>query len=242
MIEAQALHKQFGSVTAVRDVSFSAASGSITALLGPNGAGKSTTFRMLATVIAADSGSASVDGLSVTDDTLAVRSRIAVLPHDAGIYTRLTAQENVRYFGELHGLDDAVIDARLTELIKRLDMAAFCDRRTAGFSQGQRVKVALARALIHDPGNVILDEPTNGLDVMATRGLREIIRDLRDEGRCVLFSSHIMQEVSNLCDQLVVIDEGIVKYQGSLEGLRDQTGETDLEEAFIQLINPDNLT
>ncbi|MFK7912984.1 MAG: ATP-binding cassette domain-containing protein [Pseudomonadales bacterium] len=239
MIEAQALQKNFGSVAAVRDVSFTAANGSITALLGPNGAGKSTTFRMLATVIGADSGCAKIDGIDVAEDPLAVRGKIAVLPHDAGIYARLTARENVRYFGKLHGLDDNLIEQRLTALIERLDMGDFCDRRTAGFSQGQKVKVALARALIHDPSNVILDEPTNGLDVMATRSLREIIRNLRDEGRCVLFSSHIMQEVSNLCDQLVVIDEGIVKYDGSLEGLRTQTGERDLEEAFIRLIDPE---
>ncbi|MEM1229850.1 MAG: ATP-binding cassette domain-containing protein [Pseudomonadota bacterium] len=235
MIEVTSLRKHFGSVEAVRDVSFSAPDGEITALLGPNGAGKSTTFRMLSTVIEADAGQALIDGVDVAADPLEVRRRLAVLPHDAGIYARLTARENVRYFGELHGLDRATIDTRLSGLIERLDMGEFCDRRTAGFSQGQRVKVALARALIHDPRNIILDEPTNGLDVMATRGLREIIRDLKAEGRCVLFSSHIMQEVTNLCDTLVVIDEGIVKFRGSLDAFRTQTGEDDLEEAFIAL-------
>lgn len=235
MIEVRGLQKRFGIVQAVRDVSFDAPDGAITALLGPNGAGKSTTFRMLSTVIEADAGEARVDGIEVREDPLAVRGRLAVLPHDAGIYARLTARENVRYFGELHGLDRALIDQRLGALIDRLDMAEFCDRRCAGFSQGQKVKVALARALIHDPRNIILDEPTNGLDVMATRGLREIIRGLKDEGRCVLFSSHIMQEVTNLCDTLVVIDEGTVKFRGTLAEFQAQTGEEDLEEAFIAL-------
>jgi sodium transport system ATP-binding protein len=235
MIEVRGLQKRFGTVQAVRDVSFDAPDGAITALLGPNGAGKSTTFRMLSTVIEADAGEARVDGIEVREDPLAVRGRLAVLPHDAGIYARLTARENVRYFGELHGLDRGLIDQRLGALIDRLDMAEFCDRRCAGFSQGQKVKVALARALIHDPRNIILDEPTNGLDVMATRGLREIIRGLKDEGRCVLFSSHIMQEVTNLCDTLVVIDEGTVKFRGTLAEFQAQTGEEDLEEAFIAL-------
>ena len=239
MIQAHNLKKYFGNVSAVKDVSLDAKDGEITALLGPNGAGKSTTLRMLCTVLEPQAGSAVVDGISIVKDPLEVRRHIGVLPHSAGIYERLTARENVRYFGELHGMPRELIDSRLDGLIKRLDMATFIDRRTAGFSQGQRVKVALARAMIHDPNNILLDEPTNGLDVMSTRGLREIIRGLRDEGRCVLFSSHIMQEVTALCDTLVIIDDGIVKYQGTLEGLRAQTQQDDLEEAFIHLIAPD---
>lgn len=240
MIEVQQISKRFGTVTAVADVSFTADNGHITALLGPNGAGKSTTFRILSTVIRPDTGSATIDQRNVTDDPLAVRSTIGVLPHNAGIYARLTARENVRYFGRLHGLPEALIEERLDALLERLDMRGFADRRTAGFSQGQTVKVALARALIHDPKNVILDEPTNGLDVMATRGLREIIRSLRDEGRCILFSSHIMQEVAILCDKLVIIDGGQVRYDGSLTGLREQTGEPDLEDAFVSLLDTAN--
>ena len=236
MIEVSGISKHFGSVTAVDDVSFRAEDGRITALLGPNGAGKSTTFRILSTVIRPDTGTARINGEDVAEAPLAVRSSIGVLPHNAGIYSRLSAKENVRYFGELHGLSKATIEAQLEHLIKRLDMADFADRRTAGFSQGQRVKVALARALIHDPKHVILDEPTNGLDVMATRGLRDIIRGLRDEGRCILFSSHIMQEVAALCDDLVIIDHGRVQFDGTLNALREQAGEEDLEEAFISLL------
>ncbi|MEM1435569.1 MAG: ATP-binding cassette domain-containing protein [Pseudomonadota bacterium] len=239
MIEVVGVSKQFGKVVAVDDISFSAADGRITALLGPNGAGKSTTFRMLATVLEPDSGSARIGQFDVRQQPTEVRREIGVLPHDAGIYSRLSARENVRYFGQLHGLSKALIEERLDALIERLDMAAFIDRRTAGFSQGQRVKVALARALIHDPRHVILDEPTNGLDVMATRGLRDIIRSLRDEGRCILFSSHIMQEVANLCDDLVIIDGGRVRYQGSIAGLQAETQEADLEDAFISLLDVD---
>ena len=236
MIEVNDISKRFGAVTAIDNVSFAAADGRITALLGPNGAGKSTTFRILSTVIRPDSGRAVINGQDVAENPLAVRSTIGVLPHNAGIYSRLTARENVRYFGRLHGLSQDTIEAQLEHLIERLDMAEFADRRTTGFSQGQRVKVALARALIHDPRHVILDEPTNGLDVMATRGLRDIIRGLRDEGRCILFSSHIMQEVAALCDDLVIIDHGRVQYGGTLTGLREQAGQEDLEEAFISLL------
>ena len=237
MIEVSGISKRFGSVTAVDDVTFAAADGRITALLGPNGAGKSTTFRILSTVLRPDGGSAIIDGIDVAADPLGVRAAMGVLPHNAGIYSRLTARENIRYFGQLHGLDKTLIRDRMDALIERLDMGDFADRRTAGFSQGQRVKVALARALIHDPKHVILDEPTNGLDVMATRGLREIIRGLKAEGRCILFSSHIMQEVANLCDDLVIIDAGRVQFSGTLEGLRERAGNDDLEEAFIGLLS-----
>ncbi|MEM6708713.1 MAG: ATP-binding cassette domain-containing protein [Pseudomonadota bacterium] len=237
MIRVDQISKQFGKVTAVRDVSFEAADGQITALLGPNGAGKSTTFRILSTVIAPSAGAATVDGMNVQSQPLQARETIGVLPHNAGIYSRLTGRENVRYFGRLHGLNEATINERLDQLIERLDMQSFADRKTAGFSQGQRVKVALARALIHDPRNLILDEPTNGLDVMATRGLRDIIKDLRNEGRCILFSSHIMQEVANLCDELVIIDSGQVQFRGTLDSLRTRTQEDDLEDAFMSLVS-----
>lgn len=236
MIEVEALAKRFGPVEAVRDVSFSAADGRITGLLGPNGAGKSTTLRMLYTVLRPDAGSARIDGTDVVADPLAARRSIGVLPHSAGIYRQLTARENIRFYGELHGLAPALLRRRIDELVGRLDMTEFADRRADGFSQGQRIKVALARALVHSPRNVLLDEPTNGLDVMATRALRELIRGLRAEGHCVLFSSHVMQEVAALCDDVVIIDHGRVAASGSPEALQARFGGSSLEETFVRVL------
>jgi sodium transport system ATP-binding protein len=236
VIEATHLQKHFGSVTAVRDVSLRAADGRITGLLGPNGAGKSTTLRILYTVIAPEQGDALIDGVSVVNQPLEARKRMGVLPHNAGIYPHLTARENIEYFGALHGLERKQRDARIVELISLLEMEEFADRSARGFSQGQRVKTALARALVHRPTNVLLDEPTNGLDVMAVRGLRRLLGRLRDEGHCVLLSSHVMQEVGALCDDVVVIAHGTVVAAGSPEELRAKTGGSSLEEAFVRLI------
>ena len=236
MIEVQGLAKRFGPVEAVREVSFSAADGRITGLLGPNGAGKSTTLRMLYTVLRPDAGSARIDGTDVVADPLAARRSIGVLPHSAGIYRQLTARENIRFYGELHGLAPALLRRRIDELVGRLDMTEFADRRADGFSQGQRIKVALARALVHSPRNVLLDEPTNGLDVMATRALRELIRGLKAEGHCVLFSSHVMQEVAALCDDVVIIDHGRVAASGSPEALQARFGGSSLEETFVRVL------
>jgi sodium transport system ATP-binding protein len=220
----------------VDGVSFTAADGRITGLLGPNGAGKSTTLRVLYTVLRADAGTARVDGHDVQHDPLAARRSMGVLPHGTGIYPRLTARENVAYYGRLNGMRGAALEKRIDFLVEMLEMGEFQGRRAKGFSQGQRIKVALARAMVHDPRNVVLDEPTNGLDVMATRSLRELIRRLRDEGRCVLFSSHVMQEVSALCDEIVIIAHGRVVAHGSPDALRAQTGEQDLEEVFVRSI------
>jgi len=240
MIRAEFLRKSFGSVNAVQDVSFTATDGKVTALLGPNGAGKSTSLRILSTVLAADGGTAYVDDQEVGAAPMAVRKHIGVLPHAAGLYARLSARENIAYFGALHDIPKQQLTARINDLIELLDMHEFSERRVAGFSQGQRIKVALARALVHDPKHVLLDEPTNGLDVMATRALREIILKLKDEGRCVLFSSHVMQEVANLCDDVVIIGHGKVLFQGTLDELRAHANEPDLEEAFIQVIGEDH--
>jgi sodium transport system ATP-binding protein len=237
VIRAEGLVKSFGKVRAVEQVTLQAPDGRITALLGPNGAGKSTTLRILSTVLRADAGFASVDGHDVSADPTAVRRAIGVLPHQAGLYARLTARENVSYFGALHGLSGKVLRSRVETLVQQLDMADFAGRRVAGFSQGQRIKVALARALVHDPKNVLLDEPTNGLDVMATRALRDIILSLKAEGRCVVFSSHVMQEVANLCDDVVIVAGGRVQFSGTPDELRRTTGEQDLEEAFIVVIS-----
>jgi sodium transport system ATP-binding protein len=204
--------------------------------LGPNGAGKSTTLRILYTVLSPDSGDALIDGVSAVREPLEARRRIGVLPHSAGIYPNLTARENIAYFGELHGLSRSERDARTSQMISLLEMEEFADRRAKGFSQGQRVKTALARALIHRPRNILLDEPTNGLDVMAVRGLRRLLGKLRDEGHCVLFSSHVMQEIGALCDEVIVIAHGTVVASGTPEEIRGRTGEPSLEDAFVRLI------
>ncbi|WP_333680245.1 ATP-binding cassette domain-containing protein [Dyella sp.] len=236
MIEVKELHKYFGAVKAVDGVSFAARDGEITGLLGPNGAGKTTTLRMLYTLMQPDSGQVLIDGIEVAKDALAVRRQLGVLPDARGLYKRLTARENIDYFARLQGMDEALIRTRREQLIKALDMADIADRRVEGFSQGQRVKTAIARALVHDPRNVILDEPTNGLDVMATRSMRQFMRHLKEEGRCVLFSSHIMQEVAALCDRIVVIAHGRVVADETPDALRAQTGEANLEDAFVKII------
>ena len=240
MIVAEHLHKQFktrtGLVTAVSDVGFTATDGRITGLLGPNGAGKTTTLRMLYTLMTPDTGKVMVDGIDAATDPMAVRRRLGVLPDARGVYKRLTARENIAYFGRLHGMSDSAIEQRIGVLARALDMTDILDRQTEGFSQGQRTKTAIARALVHDPRNVILDEPTNGLDVMTTRALRGFLQELRQEGRCVIFSSHIMQEVAALCDHIVVIAKGTVVASGSADELRAQTGHANLEDAFVSVI------
>jgi sodium transport system ATP-binding protein len=240
MIVAQNLHKSFktktGTVTAVDGVSFEARDGQITGLLGPNGAGKTTTMRMLYTLMKPDTGQVLVDGVDAAIDPIAVRRALGVLPDARGVYKRLTPRENIAYFGELHGMSSAQIERRTQALSDALDMGDIMDRQTEGFSQGQRTKTAIARALVHDPRNVILDEPTNGLDVMTTRAMRGFLRQLREEGRCVIFSSHIMQEVAALCDRIVIVAKGSVVASGTADELRAQTGEANLEDAFVKAI------
>jgi sodium transport system ATP-binding protein len=236
VIEARALSKRFGAVAAVREVSFRAADGRITGLLGPNGAGKSTTLRMLYTVLRPDAGDALIDGRSAVRTPREAARRCGVLTHGGGIYPNLTARENILYFARLHGLPRAAARARAAELIALLGMQDIADRRARGFSQGERIRTALARALVHQPQNLLLDEPTNGLDVMAVRALRALLKSLRDAGHCVLFSSHVMQEVSVLCDEVVVIAAGTVLAAGTPEAIRAATGTAGLEEAFVKLI------
>ncbi len=243
MIVAENLRKTFpgkgkdkSRVIAVDNVGFTAHDGQITGLLGPNGAGKTTTLRMLYTLMTPETGRVLIDGIDVAADPNRVRRSLGVLPDARGVYKRLTARENIAYFGELHGMPANLIAQRTAKLAAALQMEDFLDRETEGFSQGQRTKTAIARALIHDPKNVILDEPTNGLDVMTTRGLRAFLMELRAEGRCVIFSSHIMQEVAALCDRIVVIAQGKVAAEGSSDELRKQSGEENLEDAFVRLI------
>jgi sodium transport system ATP-binding protein len=239
MIEVRGLQKRFGAVTAVEDVSFTAADGRITGLLGPNGAGKTTTLRVISTLVQPDRGQALVDGTDTQAQPIEARRRLGILPDARGLYARLTAREHVRYFGELQGLGGAELDRRIDELAEILDFRSIIDRRTDGFSHGERVKVALARALVHGPHNVVLDEPTNGLDIMSTRAVRELLRRLRAEGRCVLFSSHVMQEVAALCDSVVVIARGRVVADGTPDELRAAAGTDALEEAFVRVIGTD---
>jgi sodium transport system ATP-binding protein len=243
MIVAEHLRKTFpgkgkkaAPVVAVDDVSFTAHDGQITGLLGPNGAGKTTTLRMLYTLMHPETGRVQVDGHDTVTHAAAVRRVLGVLPDARGVYKRLSARENIEYFGELQGLSKAQIAERIRLLASALQMEDFLDRQTEGFSQGQRTKTAIARALVHNPKNVILDEPTNGLDVMTTRGLREFLRQLRAEGRCVIFSSHIMQEVAALCDRIVIIANGRVMAEGTPDELRAQAGNDNLEDAFVRLI------
>jgi sodium transport system ATP-binding protein len=233
MIEVRDLYKSFGGVHAVRGVSFTARDGEITGIIGPNGAGKTTILRLIYTVLTPDAGQTLIDGLDARLDRRAVQRRIGVLPDVRGLYPRLTAREHVRYFGELHGLTGEVLERRISELIATLNMEDFAARRTRGFSRGQQMKVALARALVHQPHNVLLDEPTNGLDVATSRAVRDLIRRFRAEGRAILLSSHIMQEVAALADRIVIVAEGKIALQGTPEELRRATGLLDLEEIFM---------
>jgi sodium transport system ATP-binding protein len=236
MIEVRHLCKSYGDLQAVRDVSFIARDGEITGLLGPNGAGKTTSMRMLYTLLTPDTGEVLVDGVDALEDPLGARRQLGVLPDARGLYRRLTARENIEYYADLHGIAPDVAKARINVLIERLGMQSIAERRCEGFSQGERVKTAIARALVHAPKNIVLDEPTNGLDVLATRALRDFLRELRAEGRCVLLSTHVMQEVAALCDRVIVIAHGQVVANGTPDELRAQTGEAALEDAFMRLI------
>ena len=255
MIAVEHVAKQFGAlgkglmlpgrrqapkaaVHAVRDVSFAAPDGAITGLLGPNGAGKTTTLRMLAGLIAPDAGSLSVDGIDVRARPRDALARMGVLSDARGLYARLSARENIVYYGALQGMGRDAAHARAERLAEMFDMKPLLERRTEGFSQGERMKTALARALVHDPANIVLDEPTNGLDVLATRGLRESLRWLRSTSggaKCIVFSTHIMQEVEKLCDSVVIVAAGRTVAAGTVAELLRQTGQADFEEAFVRL-------
>jgi sodium transport system ATP-binding protein len=254
VIEVRSVAKQFAAaaggwrlrrgapVQAVREVSFDAPDGRITGLLGPNGAGKTTTLRMLAGLMAPDAGRLSVDGVDVARDPQGAQARMGVLSDARGLYPRLSARENIVYHGRLHGMARDAAHARAESLAQMLEMTPLLDRRTEGFSQGERMKTALARALVHDPRNIVLDEPTNGLDVVATRALRDTLRWLRSpEGgaKCIVFSTHIMQEVERLCDEVVVVSHGRTVAHGTVDALLAQTGEQDFEQAFVALAFPE---
>ena len=244
MIAVDGLHKRFVQgrgrsarvVQALDGLCFAAADGRITGLLGPNGAGKTTALRIAAGLIEPDGGSVRVDGIDVAAAPRAALARMGVLSDSRGLYPRLTARENIVYYGALHGMSAVQADARARTLAHMLGMEPLLDRRTEGFSQGERMKTALARALVHDPPNIVLDEPTNGLDVVSTRALRDTLRRLRDEsGKCIVFSTHIMQEVERLCDTVVVVAQGRVAAAGTVAELNVRAGGVDFEDSFVRL-------
>ena len=236
MIEALHISKQFAGVSAVKDISFQDEAGQVTGLLGPNGAGKSTTLRMLYGLLVPDTGKVLVDGIDIVVATNRAQSRLGVMTDNHGLYSRLTAREHIHYFGRLHGMSEAQVEARACELVDLLGMRDIADRRTHGFSQGERTKVSMAQCLVHNPANVILDEPTNGLDVMTTRVVRDVVCELKGMGITVLFSSHLMHEVARLCDKIVIVSMGEVVADGSTDMIRSLAGEQDLEDAFVKLV------
>ncbi len=236
MIKVTNLHKSFGNVKAVRGISFEVPDGQITGLLGPNGAGKTTTLRMLYSLLPPDEGEIRIDGLDPCKDAMAIKRTLGVVPDSRGLYVRMSARENIAYFGSLHGMSPAKINTRIEELVGTLDMADFIDRRTEGFSQGQRVKVAIARAMVHKPQTVMMDEPSNGLDVMSTRALRRYILSLKEAGHSVVLSTHIMQEVAALCDRIIIIAKGEIAADGTAAELLEQSHCDSLEDAFVHLI------
>ena len=238
MIEVRDLHKSFGPIHAVAGLGFDAVDGRITGLIGPNGAGKTTTFRMIDGMLTPESGRILVDGHDIVTDRLAAQRRLGILPDVRGLYPRLTGREHIRYYGSLRGMAGPGLEARIDELIARLGMAEFADRRTKGFSRGQQLKVALGRALLHQPRNLILDEPTNGLDVISSRAVRDLLREMRDAGHCILLSSHIMAEVSVLCDQIIIIDNGRTVIEGTPDELRAHTGAEEMEDVFVSAVGP----
>ncbi len=237
MIRVENLKKTFGNLQAVADVSFQAPSGRITGILGPNGAGKSTTLRMITGILRPDSGSVFIDDIDMIKQPIAAKEKMGVLADAKGLYPRLTAKENIQYYGKLRGMKTAHLRTRIETLVKLLEMDDILNKPTHGFSTGQKVKVALARALVHDPENVLLDEPTSGLDLMAARSVRVFIQQMKAEGRTILFTSHIMEEVSLLCDEIILIRQGRVAIAGNEEFLLRESGFSNLEDAFVSLLS-----
>ena len=236
MIEVNDVRKKFGPVQALGGVSFCARDGQITALLGPNGAGKTTLLRLLVGLLKRDTGTIFIDGADPEKDPMAVRTNIGFLTDQFGLYERMTTREYLVYFGELNGMAPAAANERVDEVSHLLVMDDILERRSKGFSQGQRIKVALARTLLHRPRNLLLDEPSRGLDVMSTRALRSALAALRADGCCVIMATHVMQEVTHLCDDVIVIAKGHTVAQGSPAELCERTGIASLEDAFVSLV------
>ena len=239
MISVSNLSKRIGDVQALDNLSFNADDGQITGLLGPNGAGKTTCLRTIFGLLQTDQGIATINGIDVAVKPIEAKQQLGLFPDPFGIYERLTPREYIRYFAELSGMSKNSAIAATTRVINDLQLLDIADRRCKGFSQGQRMKTALAQAIVHQPKNIVLDEPTRGLDVMSTRILRDMLHKLKSEGHCILFSSHVMQEVASLCDRVVVMADGKAVAIGSAQELCDQTNQISLEEAFITLIGTD---
>jgi len=239
MIEVNNLHKKFKEVNALEGLSFTAKDGEITGILGPNGAGKTTCLRTLYGLLKADQGSAIIDGIDVSKDPLVARGKLGIFPDKFGLYERLTAYEQIDYFASIHGLAGDAKKQAIAEVLKELEMEDLAHRKTVGFSQGQRMKVTLAQALVHKPKNFVLDEPTRGLDVMSTRILRNYLSKYKAQGHCILFSSHVMQEVAALCDRVIVVANGKLAAQGTPQELCELAGEAQLEDAFVKIIGSD---
>ena len=239
MIRAEGLRKSFGSVQALRDVGFEVGEGEVYGLLGPNGAGKTTTLRILATLLRADAGRARVAGLDVATDAEAVRRTIGVVNGGMGLYDRLTGREVLHYFGRLYGMTGAQVDARVRELDDLLDLGSTLDRRTGGFSTGMSQKVVIARAVLHDPPVIFFDEATSGLDVMARRAVLDFVKAYPSAGRAVIWSTHVMSEVEELCDRAGIIYDGRLVAEGSMSELLASTGAPSLEQAFFRVVERD---
>jgi sodium transport system ATP-binding protein len=235
VIQVEQLKKTFGKVQAVKDVSFTVNPGEIVGLLGPNGAGKTTCMRIISGLVLPSSGRVTVGGLDVIKDVQTVQQSLGVMPDGGGLYSRLTARENIAYFGKLHKISPPALKQRINELVERLHMQDIIDRPTQGFSHGEHTKVALARATIHNPDYILLDEPTNGLDVLTTKAVRQLLLQLKQEGRAIIFSSHLMHEVNHLCERAIIIAKGQVAASGSLDELLKLTGTTHFEDAFVKL-------
>lgn len=242
MIKVEGVSKSFGSVNAVNGVSFECHKGQIFALLGSNGAGKTTTIRMISTIIKPDCGRVVVNGYDTTKDQDEVRRSIGVLNSDVGLYGRLTAYENVKYFAKLHGLHTKTIDRRIDELFTLMDMNEFRNRKVEGFSKGMKQKVNIIRAIIHDPSTILFDEPTSGLDVISARNILDFIGECRNRGKCILFSTHIMSEVERLCDRVAIINKGTIIAQGSTKEILEKTSQSTIEDAYLKLVSdkPEN--
>lgn len=237
MIEVHGVTKTFGDFTAVKGLTFSAGQGEVVGMLGENGAGKTTTLRMISTVLKPTQGSITVGGMDAVRQAEEVRKKVGILfGGETGLYDRLTARENIRYFGKLYGLEQQVIEARTENLAKRFDMTRYLDKRVAGFSKGMKQKVAIARSLIHDPSVVLFDEPTSGLDITSANVIRQLLSEFKQEGRTVIFSSHIMSEVERLCDRVVILHRGELQYNGTLDALYEQSGSNDLDHIFMGMV------
>ncbi|MGH1469798.1 MAG: ATP-binding cassette domain-containing protein [Cellvibrionaceae bacterium] len=235
MIKVSSLHKKFGNIIAVENISFNIEPGEIVGLLGPNGAGKTTTMRIISGLVKQTSGDVTIGGINVMSQPQAVQRLLGVMPDGGGLYVRLTARENIRYFGELQGVPKNKLDERVDYLVDLLHMSDIIDRKVDGFSHGEKTKVALARAIIHDPDYVLLDEPTNGLDVLTTRAVRGLLLTLKEQGKVIVFSSHLMHEVDHLCDRAIVVAKGNVVASGTLTELKEQTSTQTFEDAFVQM-------